>query len=406
MDKSCAERNWRKLRNGHLIFIGSILTAALLISFPSCAKKNQKVKAENSMPGDFVEISPVQKNHVWYYFTENSFVKSDLPQNSPEVHERPWTESVRIASSGAVPVSQKSDSNEAYALVNRLGMLVFSGQSISLCTDASIFSGVTADSMVFSDESPVFYLYRSAFFNVDYEKSISAAVQKDRPLLVEYDPKAKMLYPLVSYSNLNLSDDQQIAGFFWDGKTWTCSAKKSVDSRVEFTYFTWEPNVPITQLSPALTSSDSFVFKKSSEDQFFSLSQPKSFSSAPSQLKDLVQSIPDEFTFSVVWKSSEGTSPVQYLQQGSGSVPLSANASAGKKYVAAIFSDGTTYIKSSESDDVSAFRLPLLPAGYIYGDFAISGDFLYVAWEQSSFYKTGRSGFLQVNLQSVLSQFD
>ena len=94
------------------------------------------------------------------------------------------------------------------------------------------------------------------------------------------------------------------------------------------------------------------------------------------------------------------------MHEGSGSVPLNANASAGKKYVAAIFSDGTTYIKSNESDEVSAFRLPLLPAGYIYGDFAISGDSLYVAWEQSSFYKTGRSGFLQVNLQSVLSQFE
>ena len=115
---------------------------------------------------------------------------------------------------------------------------------------------------------------------------------------------------------------------------------------------------------------------------------------------------PAEFTFSVIWKSSLGTSPVQYFQQGNGAASLNANASAGKKYIAAIFSDGTSYIKTALDDKISAFRLPLLPAGYIYGDFAISGDTLYVAWEQSSFYKTGRAGFLQVNLQTVLSQLE
>ena len=374
MKKLRAEKDRLGFFNKRIILGSAFLAATFLIFFTSCTQKTQEAEAASSPLGDFVEISSVQKNHCWYYFTENSFAKTDLPQNTPEVHEKPWTESVRIASAGAVPANTKSDSNEAYALVNRLGMLVFSGDSISICTDASIFSGVTADSMVFSEESPVFYLYRSSFFNIDYEKSISAAVQHDRPFLVEYDPKAKMLYPLVSYSNLKLADDQQIAGYFWNGKTWTCSAKRSVDGRVEFTYFDWEPNVAITELSPALTSTDSFTFRQSSEDLFCSLSQPKRFSSAPQELKNLVQSIPAEFSFSVIWKSSEGTSPIQYLQQGSGSAPLNANASAGKKYTVAVFTDGTTYVKTASSEEISAFRLPLLPAGYTYGDFAISGD--------------------------------
>ena len=133
---------------------------------------------------------------------------------------------------------------------------------------------------------------------------------------------------------------------------------------------------------------------------------PRLFNSAPEDLKDLVSSIPSEFSFSVVWKNSEGTSPVQYFQQGSGGVPLNANASSSEKYVAAVFADGTTYIQTrGEEEKNAAFRLPLLPAGYVYGDFAISGDTMYVAWEQSSFYKTGRTGFLQVQLAAVLSQF-
>ena len=49
-----------------------------------------------------------------------------------------------------------------------------------------------------------------------------------------------------------------------------------------------------------------------------------------------------------------------------------------------------------------AFRLPLLPTGYTYGDFAVAGNTLYVAWEQTNFYKTSRAGFLSVNLAAIL----
>ncbi|HAK68980.1 MAG TPA: hypothetical protein DCM57_04875 [Treponema sp.] len=381
------------------------LKKALLISL-SCIALAGCSKKENDTPPspaeDLVELKPVQKNHVWYYFNGSDFAQTDLPQHTPEVMERPWTESTRIASAASAPTGE----SKAYALVNRLGMLSFNGNEVKLHTDASIFSGVTADSLVFSEGKPVFYLYRSSFFNTDFENSVSAAVQPSRPFLVEFDSAANLFFPLVSYANLKLDDDQQIAGYFWDGKTWACSAKKTVDRRVEFSYFYWEPNAPITSLSPALSSSANFTFKSSTEEEYRTLNMPRLFNSAPEDLKDLVSSIPSEFSFSVVWKNSEGTSPVQYFQQGSGGVPLNANASSSEKYVAAVFADGTTYIQTrGEEEKNAAFRLPLLPAGYVYGDFAISGDTMYVAWEQSSFYKTGRTGFLQVQLAAVLSQF-
>ena len=135
---------------------------------------------------------------------------------------------------------------------------------------------------------------------------------------------------------------------------------------------------------------------------------PKPLSAAPEQLKKLCSSIPSEFTLSLLWKDGSGTSAVSYFQQGSNSIPLTANGSSGSKYDALLFADGTTYIMKSDDGDgkgsVAAFRLPLLPAGFAYGDFAIAGDTLYAAWEESSFYKTGRTGFLQVDLKSVLEQ--
>ena len=379
-------RNW----------VAFLITLGLL--FASCSDKKNK-----SPLGDMMELKPVEKSHVWYYFTDTNFQTVDLPQHSPVVTEKAWTEVVRITSASTSP-----DPDVAYALVNRLGMLSFDGNGPELHTDASIFSGVTADSLVFSNKSPLFYLYRSSFFNVDFEKSISNAVQPSRPFLVEYDPVARAFFPLVSYDNLKLSDEQQIAGYFWDGEVWACSAKKIVEDHVSFSYFYWKPYAPLTELSPALANPELFTFRTSTEEEYRNLSMPKLLSAAPDDLKRLCASIPSEFTISVLWKDGSGTSAVSYFQQGTNSIPLIANGSSCGKYSTLLFADGTTYIMSSsaqdEKTDVAAFRLPLLPAGYAYGDFAIAGDTLYVAWEESSFYKNGRTGFLQVNLKTVLEQ--
>ncbi|MBP5359692.1 MAG: hypothetical protein J6Y69_11000 [Treponema sp.] len=385
------------MKNKNLaIVLFSLLAMVGLLG--SCNGKKSK-----SPLGDMMELKPVQKSHVWYYFSDTNFHTVDLPQHSPYVAEKAWTEVVRITSASTSP-----DPSTGYALVNRLGMLTLDDNGPELHTDASIFSGVTADSLVFSNKSPLFYLYRSSFFNVDFEKSVSNAVQPSRPFLVEYDPLAKAFFPLVSYDNLNLSDDEQIAGYFWDGETWACSAKKVVDNHVSFTYFYWTPYAPLTELSPALANPELFTFRTSTEEEYRNLSMPKAFSAAPDDLKKLCSSIPSEFTVSVLWKDGSGTSAVSYYQQGSNSVPLMANGSSSGKYSTLIFADGTTYIiktaEISENQDVTAFRLPLLPAGYTYGDFAIAGDTLYVAWEESSFYKTGRTGFLQVDLKAVLEQ--
>ena len=49
-----------------------------------------------------------------------------------------------------------------------------------------------------------------------------------------------------------------------------------------------------------------------------------------------------------------------------------------------------------------AIRLPLLPENFVYSDFVITETSLYAAWEETSFYKTGRSGFIYVDLENTL----
>ena len=266
-----------------------LVSAGLVLPLTSCSRSKKNRRA---LP----ELTPAQKNHVWYYFTDTSFSTIDLPQHAPEALEKPWTEAVRISSAGSVPsLDGASYPYQAYALVNHAGILALKKDGMEFFSDASIFAGETADSLVFSKSVPVFYFYKSTFFNQlnePFSKS-SETVQKpmQRPFLVEFNPSAKLFFPLVSYENLHLAKEDQITGFVWNGKTWACSAKRKPDAnRFEFSYFTWEPYVQLSELSPALNTEDMLLFNSSTEDEYKKLILPKLYNSAPQKVKDLLSS--------------------------------------------------------------------------------------------------------------------
>lgn len=376
----------------------ALLIVSSLILF-SCAKKEQSAFTEE-------EFKPI-KTHAWYYFSESGFKQIDLPQNAPAAFAKPWTEAVRIAcASSVVPPahSERPLPFAAYALVNKKGILCLGENDIQLFCDESIFSADTADSLVFSGGKPVFYLYRSTFFNPNKDRQ-QTSLHQSRPFLVEFNAETNLFYPLVSYANLNLDINDQITGYFWNGSTWACSAKKNTENGVTFSYFYWQPLIPLAELSPAL-GQETFLFNPLTEEKYKELNMPKFFKSAPQELKDLLSCIPDEFSFYVSWKDGSGTTPVSYCQLGSSDSPFTARAgiSYPPKYSAAVFADGTTYLKKlGEKDSIVAFRLPLLPSGFSYGEEAIAGNTLYVAWEESSFFKTARAGFISVNLNEILN---
>jgi hypothetical protein len=136
---------------------------------------------------------------------------------------------------------------------------------------------------------------------------------------------------------------------------------------------------------------------------------PVEYTHAPKRLTYLLQYIPSTFPFYISCRTEDGTSPRGYLNQNDTGEPVQASAVLAETYSAALFSDGTAYFTGSLPDryvisggTVLAFRLPKLPDGFTYGDFAICGQTLYAAWEESDFYLTGRSGFIAVNLDNVL----
>lgn len=367
--------------------------------FSSCSRKNI---AETNTP-----IQLGSNDHSWYYFpAEGGVSKIDLPQNAPVIPPKPWTEAVRI-SSAACALGNGQTMPAGYAVVNRRGILVFGGSQNELVADASLFASRTAGNIVFQDDVPLFSLYKSSFFNDEYGRTLDSL----HPFLVQFDTSSKVCYPLVSCANLSLSDESEITDFVWDGTVWLCSVKKTTSERSDFSYISWQAETPLLSLSPADNGTHLLV-NTAKRDDFRALKEPQPFSTAPKRLKRLIETAADRVVFQVVCYTAGGHSPRSYTTSNPFSesdVTLSANACLADTWAACLFQDGTFYITGAlydrqimnNSHNV-ALRLPKLPAGYMYTDFTISGTSLYAAWEESSFYQTGRAGFLLVDLDSVI----
>ena len=257
-----------------------VLGTVLLLTCTSCSK-NQK-------PAEVEVISPTVP-HQWYYFSGTEIKETDKPENTPEVMGKPWTEATRISSAASLIPSKENRNYKysAFAILNKVGLICFDSDNFEISRDISIFTRESADSLVFSDGCPIFYLYRSTFFSNDLFSNQNI-ISEARPFLVLFNQDARIFFPLVSYKNLNLDNTDQVTKVIWNGSKWACSAKKQIDKGVEFSYFFWEPQIPLANLNPAM-GQETFLFKSMTEEEFKKVGMPKSFLKAPAELRSLLK---------------------------------------------------------------------------------------------------------------------
>ena len=177
-------------------FVMFMILTMMAFLFFSCGKSNQE---------GLQEITKL-KAHQWYYFNHRGFYPVALPQEAPEVAEKPWTEAVRISAAG-------NNISDNCALVNRLGILDFTSGRPELFRDVMLFDNVTADTLFFTADGPVFHLYQNTHFNQQSQGYLLAPEQKDsfsRPLLARFDRKQKLCTPVLTYGNMNLPMESQI----------------------------------------------------------------------------------------------------------------------------------------------------------------------------------------------------
>ena len=390
----------------NIAFTSIAILSALALA--GCGKKGAKQEsvAENLPVTMEKKLAP--ETHSWYAFSQQGMESVDLPQHAPAQLKRAWTEAVRISSMGSAvkAVEGKKGSMKesavppSYATVNHLGMLVFDGDEPKLVKDPAIFSNASADNLVFFGDTPIFSMHKNIFFN-------SNTSSASDPFLIKYDRASGMCIPIVSYQNLMIDKNAQITDFTWNGLEWICAVKTRTDERVVFDYIKWTPSGDISELSPS-RNSNRIAVSEAEEADFRKTKLPEDFSLAPERLKQLLQVIPDDFGFHLASYHTSGFSPVTYAH-GSTDDGFGGTALLADTYAMAVFQDGTTYLSGAlygkhilGREKAVAFRLPKLPAGYVYSAFAVSGTNLYVAWEEADFYQTGRSGFLWVDLEKVL----
>ena len=368
----------------------------------SCSKKGKQKDAEVE-----TTIKEVSRNHKWYYFEDSKVLPVDKPQNVPLKSFVPWTEAVRISSSN----NSISADNTAYALVNRAGVLCFNGSNFLLQKDITLFEDRTAENLVFFNDTPLFSVYKSSFFNNSISDPVYREDSSQHFFLVQYDVNTGVSYPIINCGNITKLADTEVVDYSWDGKNWLCCLKTVNENRVGFSYVKWTPSAPLLSLTPS-TASENIVLADSTEEAFRNTKKPLDSSrEAPERIKKLFSGFAADIPFSIEVKTAGGYSSREYYNSASGSdkKELKASAIISESWSAALFEDGTLYIEGAlpgkhilRAGKPVAIRLPKLPPQFVYSDFVISGTTLYAAWEETDFFKTNRSGFLMLDLDSTL----
>lgn len=386
----------------------SDIAVMIAVTLLLCGCNDKNNKTEEAAVTEPIEVKETSSDHKWYYFSNGSYIETDLPQHSPILSLKPWTESLRVCD-GNVDFNERG-----MLLVNHFGVLLFEETAEPrLIQDSTLFSDSTAGNLVFENNTPFFTLSKNSLFNKNLKDTDQKPAEKhtEENHIVRLSVENSMFLPCVTYSDLKIQNNAEVSGTYFDGKTWFSSIKTVEKGETNFRYINWTANVSMASLSP-LSNSEKVTVNEISRDEYRNVNSPKNISSAPARLKALLSSIPSGFDYTVALHRNGGASPEYFYggEDGSGQDENEAEANAimTSDWICAVFGDGTAYFAGSlkghallNSGKTTAFRLPKLPKEYVYGDFCISGNYLAVSWEENDFYKTGRSGFLVVDMAKV-----
>jgi hypothetical protein len=381
-----------------LPFLAACITLCCLFS---CSSKNSL--EENTYTKLLNQENNTVSTHRWFYFTSQGFKEIALPRLAPAVEKKPWTEAIRITSTAQI-------AGTSYLTVNKSGILCcpatngyqkngIAGSSF-LAKNSQLLEKYTLGKIFCIENTPVFNLYTNSRF--------SDNTTENAPLLIQFNIENYSFLPILSASDLNISADTYLFDLLFDGKTWTGAFKKETPNRTEFSYISFYSPVPITELK-TMDPEQILETTEIVSQTYRNRDQPTAFSDAPRRLQDLLKNLPTNLAFYITHITDNSSFPKVYVQNPSSSTPLQAYCQITENCSIAIFSDGTTYFAGGlpmkyvlNQGEPIAFKLPKLPAGFSYGPMVLSGSTLYIAWEETTFYETERSGFLAVDLEAVL----
>lgn len=385
---------------------GLIFCLFAIILFSGC-KKDKSYVFQPERDSISLDFKGSGEFHKWFYFTKDGFDQVERCEFAPVVTKGAWTEGIRISSANN---DSSSKNPKGYAVVNRLGILTFEGDSVSLSKDVGVFENRTAGNIAFVKDVPVFSVYKSAFFNNSISSSEYKKDDTQHFFLLQYDLNTRVSYPLINCSNLVDQKEAEVSDFYWNGDKWYCSVKYIEDERTKFSYVVWRPLTSLLSITPG-TAKNNILVDEISMQEFKSVKEILPFSKAPGKVRQLLKGFSSRRPFFVEIKTAGGSVGQKYENLVSNQMgkEIQAKAIVSSELTSVLFEDGTMYIQGNLSGKpfinggkALAIRLPKLPDGYVYSDYVITNNTLFAAWEETSFYETIRSGFIAVNLEKLL----
>ncbi len=394
-----------------------LLFIFLVHIFLSCSGKEATNDAEYAK---LLQQSSSERvtTHRWFYFTSDGFKETDIPRNAPEVESHPWTEAIRITSSAFID-------EKSYFAVNKLGLMqapqTFGLQKngiaseTKLIKDTELFSKSSVANMYYIDGTLLFNFYTNSIFEESMNHNSTDTIEK--PFLVEFDTSTFNFEPVLT--NIDLSEyvefeiipqepfdflETEIREVFYDNNTWNMLFKSNQTQRTDFYAMSITADTPITT-----NQNQTLHATMKSVNEYREIAKPKPSTTLPQTIQTLLKPVPSRVSYYLNYAEENSPSTMQYAHLSANSRPIQGFALGLEHCSIAVFEDGTICFAGAlpsksvlNNGETKAFTLPDLGPGYVYGSIALSGSTLYVAWEETSFYETGRSGFLAVDMEQVL----
>ncbi len=389
------------------------------IIFTSCSKDQSS--EQTGMYSELLQNSDssLTSTHRWFYFTSDGFKETDIPRNAPKTDSVPWTQAIRITSSAVID-------GKAYFTVNKLGLLqapeTFGFQKNGIASETKLiknielFSKASVADIFHFGKHPIVNFFTNTIFEVDTSNTYN--MHNDDPFLVEFNPETYEYTPLLSKTSLSnaliqSNQNEAIPDFStidirevqYVNDTWNVLFKSNQIGKTDFYSLSFNTDKEITHTSHQLSASIQSV------TQYREITRPQPTTALPKKMQELLEPVPNHVSYYLHYYKENTPAIAQFEHSSHNSNPIQGYALGLEHCSLAIFEDGTICFAGGlpsksvlDNGKTRAFKLPDLGPGYIYGPMALAGSTLIVSWEETSFFNTGASGFLAIDMEQVLYQ--
>lgn len=368
---------------------------------------------ENLKDNDYaVLLKQEDITHRWFYFTDEGFKETRHPAYVQKKEPRAWTEAVRIS-------SRISIDETGFFTVNKLGILICPSTSgvqtkgiahkTFLVTNKELFANTSMGKLFIAGNKPVFSLYTNDILQSQVQTA------KNIPLLVSFNLEKKdftsiLMQDDVERASVLLDKKNQLPAystlreFIYKDEDYFLLFKNNNNQKIDFFSYKLGDGLPLESSAKTTIKLEPIALY-----DFRELTRPHSFSFVNGKFQSLLKTLPQNFSFFIDYCQIGSTHVEQYLRGALTEKTPSAFAVQSHNAGLVVFEDGTVFFAGMlpfkhvlKSGEPIIFKLPKLPEGFMYGPALLAGSTLFVAWEETSFYATLRSGYIAVDLEAIL----